>query len=52
MYLTLTTFSELFTLQYHMSVGIGSLNYLALGLGFYLGAMVSINRSLSGWPDR
>ncbi|KAF8316073.1 MFS general substrate transporter [Clavulina sp. PMI_390] len=39
MYLTLTTFAELWTLKYGMSVGIGSLNYIALGLGFYIGAV-------------
>lgn len=50
MYLTLATFSELWTTKYHMSVGIGSLNYLPLGIGFYVGAMVS-NGALrgSGW---
>lgn len=40
MYLTLTTFSELWSTKYHESVGIGSLHYLALGIGFYLGAVL------------
>lgn len=43
MYLTLTTYAEVWTVNYRMSVGVGSLNYIPLGLGFYVGAMVSTN---------
>jgi len=49
MYLTLTTFADLWTLKYHMSVGIGSLNYIPLGLGIYFGAMVSNNTFAGDW---
>ncbi|CAD6592757.1 MAG: hypothetical protein ASARMPRED_006702 [Alectoria sarmentosa] len=40
-YLLFTTFSNLFEDVYHESVGIASLNYLALGLGFVLGGQIN-----------
>lgn len=40
MYLTLATFASLWTEKYHMSVGVGGLNYLALGIGFTIGTQV------------
>lgn len=40
MYLVLSTFPALWTEQYHESVGIGSLNYISLGLGFFLGVQI------------
>ncbi len=41
MYLMLSTFPTLFTKRYHMSTSIGSLNYIAMGLGFFLGAQIT-----------
>lgn len=41
MYIVLSTFTTLWTEKYHESLGIGSLNYLALGLGFFLAAQVT-----------
>ncbi|KAG8989747.1 hypothetical protein FRB90_002093 [Tulasnella sp. 427] len=38
MYLTLTTFAALWTEEYHYSVGIAGLHYIALGIGFTLGS--------------
>ncbi|KDN41785.1 MFS general substrate transporter [Tilletiaria anomala UBC 951] len=40
MYLILTTFSEVFVLRYHESVGISSLNYFSLAVGFSLGGQI------------
>ncbi|OTA52158.1 MFS general substrate transporter [Hypoxylon sp. EC38] len=44
MYLMLTSFPPLFTdpppAGYGMSIGIGGLNYISLGLGFFLGAQI------------
>ncbi|KAI6093654.1 MFS general substrate transporter [Hypoxylon rubiginosum] len=44
MYLVLASFPSLFTAPppagYGMSIGIGGLNYISLGLGFFLGAQV------------
>ncbi|ROW09360.1 hypothetical protein VMCG_02394 [Cytospora schulzeri] len=40
MYLVLSTFPSLWTTRYGMSTGIGGLNYIALGLGFFLGAQL------------
>lgn len=37
MYLVLSTFPALWETQYHESVGIGGLNYISLGLGYFLG---------------
>ena len=37
-YLVLSTFPGLWTNAYHESIGIGGLNYISLGLGFFLGA--------------
>jgi multidrug resistance protein len=37
MYLVLSTFPTLWEQNYHESVGIGGLNYISLGLGFFLG---------------
>lgn len=42
MYLTLATFASIWTTKYHMSIGIGGLNYLALGIGFTIGSQVSV----------
>ena len=39
-YLLFTTFSGLFEDVYHQSVGVASLNYLALGLGLVLGGQI------------
>ncbi len=39
-YLVLSTFPGLWENQYHESVGIGGLNYLSLGLGFFLGTQI------------
>ena len=41
MYLMLATFPALWTEQYGESVGIGGLNYIALGLGFFTGTQVT-----------
>lgn len=38
MYLVLSTFPMLWTQRYHQSEGTGSLNFIAMGLGFFLGA--------------
>ncbi|KAB8356686.1 hypothetical protein FH972_024262 [Carpinus fangiana] len=42
-YLVLSTFPTLWTSPeyYNMSVGIGGLNYIALGVGFFLGAQIT-----------
>ncbi|KAJ9639591.1 uncharacterized protein PV06_03052 [Exophiala oligosperma] len=40
LYLALSTYFELFLNVYHESVGISGLNYLSLGLGFFIGAPV------------
>jgi len=39
-YLVLATFASLWTDRYGMSVGVGGLNYIALGLGFTLGTQL------------
>jgi hypothetical protein len=41
MYLVLSTFPTLWSKVYHESISIGSLNYIALGLGFLLGSQVA-----------
>jgi hypothetical protein len=41
MYLMLSTFPSLWTTHYGESVGTGSLNYIALGVGFFLGTQIS-----------
>lgn len=41
MYLMLSTFPMVFQQVYHMSVGIASLNYLSLCLGFMIGLQIS-----------
>jgi predicted MFS family arabinose efflux permease len=41
MYLVLSTFPNLWSKVYHESTAIGSLNYIALGLGFFLGSQVA-----------
>ncbi|KAH8809088.1 MFS multidrug transporter-like protein [Xylogone sp. PMI_703] len=38
MYLVLSTFPTLWQGEYHESVGTGGLNYIALGVGFFIGA--------------
>lgn len=40
MYLVLSTFPALWERRYNQSVGIGGLNYISLGLGFFLGAQI------------
>lgn len=40
MYLVLSTFPGLWENDYHESVGIGGLNYIALGIGFFTGTQV------------
>ncbi|KAF2709780.1 putative MFS multidrug transporter [Pleomassaria siparia CBS 279.74] len=40
MYLMLSTFPPLWEKQYHESVGIGSLNFTTMGLGFFLGTQI------------
>ena len=41
MYLVLSTFPSVWEGVYHESVGIGGLNYLSLGLGFFIGSQGS-----------
>ncbi|KAF2664029.1 synaptic vesicle transporter [Microthyrium microscopicum] len=41
MYLMLSTFPQLWTVQYGFSTSIGSLHYIALGTGFFLGTQIS-----------
>lgn len=41
MYLVLSTFPTLWEDVYHESVGIGGLNYISLGIGFFIGTQVS-----------
>lgn len=38
LYLALSTFFELFMKVYHESIGVAGLNYISLGLGFFIGA--------------
>jgi multidrug resistance protein len=40
MYLVLTTFPTLWGTVYHESTGIGGLNYISLGCGFFLGTQI------------
>ncbi|CAF9903865.1 MAG: hypothetical protein ALECFALPRED_003017 [Alectoria fallacina] len=40
MYLVLSTFPALWEKQYHESIGIGGLNYISLGVGFFLGTQI------------
>lgn len=40
MYLVLSTFPGLWNNRYHESIGIGGLNYISLGLGFFLGTQI------------
>lgn len=41
MYLVLSTFPKLWSLEYGESIGIGGLNYISLGIGFFIGTQVS-----------
>jgi len=41
MYLLLSTFPGLWTGPYHEAVGVGSLNYISLGAGFFLGTQLT-----------
>jgi MFS family permease len=41
MYLMLSTFPLLWSDRYGMSVGIGSLNFISMGLGFFLGTQIT-----------
>lgn len=40
MYLVLSTFPALWQNQYHESISIGGLNYISLGVGFFLGTQI------------
>lgn len=40
MYLVLSTFPTLWENTYHENVGIGGLNYISLGIGFFLGTQI------------
>ena len=40
LYLVLSTFPSLWENTYHESVGIGGLNYISLGIGFFLGTQI------------
>ncbi|KAI9819254.1 MAG: hypothetical protein M1827_007410 [Pycnora praestabilis] len=40
MYLVLSTFPTLWETRYNESVGIGGLNYISLGIGFFLGTQI------------
>lgn len=40
MYLVLSTFPTLWINNYHETVGIGGLNYISLGVGFFLGTQI------------
>ncbi|KAJ6263100.1 Efflux pump vrtL [Drechslerella dactyloides] len=40
LYIVLSTFPPLWEIRYGQSVGIGSLNYISLGLGFFLGTQI------------
>lgn len=40
MYLVLSTFPSVWEGVYHESVGIGGLNYISLGVGFFLGTQI------------
>jgi len=40
MYLVLSTFPTLWTVQYHQSIFIGGLDYIALGLGYIIGSQI------------
>jgi Major Facilitator Superfamily len=41
MYLVLSTFPLLWAVNYKESIGIGGLNYISLGIGFFLGTQIS-----------
>ncbi|KAF2821238.1 MFS general substrate transporter [Ophiobolus disseminans] len=41
MYLMLSTFPLLFSERYGMSTGVGSLNFISMGLGFFLGTQIT-----------
>ncbi|KAL9127173.1 MAG: hypothetical protein Q9217_003906 [Psora testacea] len=41
MYLVLSTYPVLWTTKYHESIGVGGLNYISLGVGFFLGTQIS-----------
>lgn len=40
MYLVLSTYPGLWAIVYHESIGIGGLNYISLGVGFFLGSQI------------
>jgi MFS family permease len=42
LYLLLSTFSQLWTVQYHQSISIGSINYISLAIGLYLGTHIGV----------
>jgi len=41
MYLVLSTFPSVWEKVYHESVGVGGLNYVSLGLGYFLGTQIA-----------
>lgn len=41
MYLMLASFPDIWTDNYHESVGIGGLNFISLGIGFFIGAQIT-----------
>lgn len=41
MYLVLSTFPSLWEIRYGESIGIGGLNYISLGVGFFLGSQIT-----------
>ncbi|KAF2648685.1 MFS general substrate transporter [Lophiostoma macrostomum CBS 122681] len=41
MYLMLSTFPMLFTERYHQTQGLGALNFISMGVGFFLGTQIS-----------
>lgn len=40
LYIVLSTFPALWRDKYHESIGVGGLNYISLGIGFFLGAQI------------
>jgi len=41
MYLMLSTFPSLWVTRYGMTIGIGSLNFISMGMGFFLGTQIT-----------
>lgn len=49
MYLVLSTFPTLWEQRYGESIGIGGLNYISLGIGFFLGTQTCAPRMLASF---